>query len=74
MVSVCCYWWSYGHAGKALRASRMLALWSMRVSVKWSARVCAGLALGIILCLGGIFDGLYAIVLVTRTFETSGCG
>ena len=36
--------------------------------------VCAGLALGIILCLGGIFDGLYAIVLVTRTFETSGCG
>ena len=38
------------------------------------ARVCAGLALGIILCLGGIFDGLYAIVLVARTFETSGCG
>ena len=38
------------------------------------ARVCAGLALGIILCLGGIFDCLYAIVLVARTFETSGCG
>ena len=38
------------------------------------ARVCAGLALGIILCLGGIFDCLYAIVLVARTFETSACG
>lgn len=36
--------------------------------------VCMGLALGIVLCLGGIFDGLYAIVLVARTFETSSRG
>ena len=53
----------------------MLALWAKeRQHQMKRARVCAGLALGIILCLGGIFDCLYAIILVARTFETSGCG